>query len=35
MFEHLTGGYILSGYHEVVYTDATQAVVEKAREEIA
>lgn len=30
MFERLTGGYILSGYHEVVYTEATQIAVNKA-----
>jgi len=26
MFEWITGGYVLSGYHEVVYTEATKAV---------
>lgn len=26
MFEWMTGGYVLSGFHEVVYTDATKAV---------
>ena len=34
MFEHMTGGYILAGYHEVVYSDKTQEVVEKVKEEI-
>ena len=33
MFEHITGGYVLSGYHEVVYTEATKAALEKAKEE--
>lgn len=35
MFESITGGYILAGYHEVFYTDKTKQVVEKAKEEIA
>ncbi len=35
MFESITGGYILAGYHEVIYTDRTKAVVEKVKEEIA
>jgi len=26
MFEWLTGGYVLGGFHEVVYTDATKRV---------
>jgi isopenicillin N synthase-like dioxygenase len=30
MFEHVTGGYVLAGYHEVIYTDATKAALEKA-----
>jgi hypothetical protein len=34
MFEHITGGYVLAGYHEVIYTEATQAAVDKAKEEI-
>jgi isopenicillin N synthase-like dioxygenase len=29
MFEHITGGYVLAGYHEVVYTEATKAALEK------
>lgn len=35
MFEHLTGGYVLSGYHEVFYTERTKAVFEKVEQEIA
>ena len=35
MFEHMTGGYVLSGYHEVIYTEATKAALEKAKEETA
>jgi isopenicillin N synthase-like dioxygenase len=31
MFEHITGGYVLAGYHEVMYTEATKAALEKAR----
>lgn len=23
-FEHITGGYVLAGYHEVIYTNATK-----------
>ncbi len=34
MFEHITGGYVLAGYHEVMYTEATKAALEKARQEI-
>jgi len=34
MFEHITGGYILSGYHEVIYSDATQTAVDKVKQEI-
>lgn len=33
MFEHITGGYVHAGFHEVVYTDATKAAMEKARED--
>lgn len=29
MFEHITGGYVLSGYHEVIYTEQTKAALEK------
>lgn len=35
MFEHMTGGYVLSGYHEVIYTEATKAALEKVKEENA
>ena len=35
MFEQITGGYILAGYHEVVYTEATKAVVDKKLQENA
>ena len=34
MFEHITGGYVLAGYHEVIYTEATKAALEKARQEV-
>ena len=33
MFEHITGGYIHAGYHEVIYTDKTKEVVNKKLEE--
>ena len=33
MFEHITGGYVLSGYHEVIYTEGTKATYEKAKQE--
>jgi hypothetical protein len=33
MFEHLTGGYVMAGYHEVIYTDQTQQVIDKKLEE--
>jgi hypothetical protein len=33
MFEHITGGHILCGFHEVIYTEATKAAAEKAKEE--
>ena len=35
MFEHITGGYVLSGYHEVIYTEATKAALDKAKQELA
>ena len=35
MFEHITGGYVLAGYHEVVYTEGTKAALDKAKEETA
>jgi hypothetical protein len=31
MFEHMTGGYVLAGYHEVIYTEATFHPFEKAK----
>ena len=30
-FEHITGGYVMSGYHEVIYTDATKEIMEKKK----
>lgn len=33
-FEHITGGYVLSGYHEVIISEETVAAVERAKEEI-
>lgn len=33
MFEQITGGYVTAGYHEVMYTDSTKAVVDKKLEE--
>lgn len=32
-FEYLTGGYVLAGFHEVVYTDATEEAVQRAKAE--
>lgn len=32
-FEHITGGYIHAGFHEVVYTEQTKAAMEKAQAE--
>jgi len=31
MFEYLTGGYVLAGFHEVVHTEKTAQAVERAR----
>ena len=31
-FEHITGGYVLAGFHEVVYTDETKVAFEKAKD---
>ncbi len=31
MFESLTGGYILAGFHEVIYTQATKDALEKVK----
>lgn len=33
MFEQITGGYVMAGYHEVIYTDETQKVVDAKLEE--
>lgn len=33
MFEYITGGYVLAGYHEVVYNDRTEAAAAKAKEQ--
>ena len=33
MFEHITGGYVLAGFHEVVYTEGTKTALDKAKEE--
>ena len=30
-FEHITGGYVLAGFHEVVYTEKTKEAFEKAK----
>lgn len=32
-FEHITGGYVLAGLHEVVYTEKTKEAFIKAKEE--
>jgi len=32
-FEHITGGYIHAGFHEVIYTDETKAARDRALEE--
>jgi len=33
MFEHITGGYVLAGFHEVMYTEATKEAKEKAKQD--
>lgn len=33
MFEWITGGYVLAGFHEVIYTQATKDTVERLRRE--
>ena len=33
MLEQLTGGYVMAGYHEVIYTDSTKEVLDKKLEE--
>lgn len=35
MFEHITGGYVHAGYHEVFYTQKTKETLEKVEQEIA
>jgi hypothetical protein len=32
MIEHITGGYIHCGYHEVIYTEATKEAYQAAKE---
>ena len=32
-FEHITGGYVLSGYHEVMYSEDTKKAMENAKRE--
>ena len=34
MFESITGGYILAGYHEVIYTQACKDKVEEVKREM-
>lgn len=34
MFESMTGGYILAGYHEVIYTQATKDKLEEVKQEM-
>lgn len=33
-FEHISGGYVLAGFHEVVYTDATKVAFNKRDEHL-
>lgn len=33
MFEHLSGGYIIAGFHEVIHNDKTAEALERARAE--
>ena len=33
MFESITGGYILAGYHEVIYTEGTKVVVDQIKQQ--
>ena len=33
MFERLTGGFVMAGFHEVVYNESTAQAVEKAKAE--
>ena len=34
MFETMTGGYILAGYHEVIYTQSTKDKLEEVKKEM-
>jgi isopenicillin N synthase-like dioxygenase len=34
-FEHITGGYVLSGYHEVMYNEETKRALENVKEQMA
>ena len=31
-FENISGGYVLGGYHEVIFTEATKAAVERRKQ---
>eukprot|EP00347_Sterkiella_histriomuscorum_P013073 403366126 len=33
-FEHITGGYVLAGYHEVIYSEETKIAAQKVQQEI-
>ena len=33
MFEYITGGYVLAGFHEVMYSEATKAAYNIAKED--
>lgn len=33
MFEQLTGGFVMAGYHEVMYTEQTKEVVDRKLKE--
>jgi hypothetical protein len=33
MFEWITGGYVLAGFHEVIYTQATKDAIEQVKKE--
>lgn len=34
MFESITGGFVLAGYHEVIYTQATKDKLEEVKQEM-
>jgi len=34
MFEQLTGGHVHAGFHEVMYTEATKAGLERVKKEV-